>query len=165
MKTAFRHMIIILAALFVLAGLPVLSTGYIQNKLSGVDAVSAATVIIDQPSGAYVVLINKDRHLNADNLETWQTFFKGEEIGILFEDISCTVADMDVSGLDMAQSFQSRLPENQMTLRKEDITLMLSKASCGLFDVIMMSKEVYDAYGAAAITDDERMVIIEEEGV
>lgn len=158
-------MIIILAALFVLAGLPVLSTGYIQNKLSGVDAVSAATVIIDQPSGAYVVLINKDRHLNADNLETWQTFFKGEEIGILFEDISCTVADMDVSGLDMAQSFQSRLPENQMTLRKEDITLMLSKASCGLFDVIMMSKEVYDAYGAAAITDDERMVIIEEEGV
>ena len=158
-------MIIILAALFVLEGLPVLSTGYIQNKLSGVDAVSAATVIIDQPSGAYVVLINKDRHLNADNLETWQTFFKGEEIGILFEDISCTVADMDVSGLDMAQSFQSRLPENQMTLRKEDITLMLSKASCGLFDVIMMSKEVYDAYGAAAITDDERMVIIEEEGV
>ena len=158
-------MIIILAALFVLAGLPVLSTGYIQNKLSGVDAVSAATVIIDQPSGAYVVLINKDRHLNADNLETWQTFFKGEEIGILFEDISCTVADMDVSGLDMAQSFQSRLPENQMTLRKEDITLMLSKASCGLFDVIMMSKEVYDAYGAAVITDDERMVIIEEEGV
>ena len=158
-------MIIILAALFVLAGLPVLSTGYIQNKLSGVDAVSAATVIIDQPSGAYVVLINKDRHLNADNLETWQTFFKGEEIGILFEDISCTVADMDVSGLDMAQSFQSRLPENQMTLRKEDITLMLSKASCGLFDVIMMSKEVYDAYGAAAITDDEKMVIIEEEGV
>ena len=142
-----------------------LSTGYIHNKLSGVDAVSAATVIIDQPSGAYVVLINKDRHLNADNLETWQTFFKGEEIGILFEDISCTVADMDVSGLDMAQSFQSRLPENQMTLRKEDITLMLSKASCGLFDVIMMSKEVYDAYGAAAITDDERMVIIEEEGV
>ena len=158
-------MIIILAALFVLAGLPVLSTGYIQNKLSGVDAVSAATVIIDQPSGAYVVLINKDRHLNADNLETWQTFFKGEEIGILFEDISCTVADMDVSGLDMAQSFQSRLPENQMTLRKEDITLMLSKASCGLFDVIMMSKEVYDAYGAAAITDDEKMVIIEEKGV
>lgn len=158
-------MIIILAALFVLEGLPVLSTGYIQNKLSGVDAVSAATVIIDQPSGAYVVLINKDRHLNADNLETWQTFFKGEEIGILFEDISCTVADMDVSGLDMAQSFQSRLPENQMTLRKEDITLMLSKASCGLFDVIMMSKEVYDAYGAAAITDDEKMVIIEEEGV
>ena len=158
-------MIIILAALFVLGGLPVLSTGYIQNKLSGVDAVSAATVIIDQPSGAYVVLINKDRHLNADNLETWQTFFKGEEIGILFEDISCTVADMDVSGLDMAQSFQSRLPENQMTLRKEDITLMLSKASCGLFDVIMMSKEVYDAYGAAAITDDEKMVIIEEEGV
>ena len=158
-------MIIILAALFVLAGLPELSTGYIQNKLSGVDAVSAATVIIDQPSGAYVVLINKDRHLNADNLETWQTFFKGEEIGILFEDISCTVADMDVSGLDMAQSFQSRLPENQMTLRKEDITLMLSKAGYGLFDVIMMSKEVYDAYGAAAITDDERMVIIEEEGV
>ena len=165
MKTAFRHIITVLAAIFVLAGIPVLSTGYIQNKLSGVDAVSAATVIIDQPSGAYVVLINKDRHKNADNLETWQTFFKGEEIGFLFEDISCTVADMDVSGLDMAQSFQSRLPENQMTLRKEDITLMLSKAGYGLFDVIMMSKEVYDAYGAAAFTDEEKMVIIEEEGV
>ena len=165
MKTAFRHIITVLAAIFVLAGIPVLSTGYIQNKLSGVDAVSAATVIIDQPSGAYVVLINKDRHKNADNLETWQTFFKGEEIDFLFEDISCTVADMDVSGLDMAQSFQSRLPENQMTLRKEDITLMLSKAGYGLFDVIMMSKEVYDAYGAAAFTDEEKMVIIEEEGV
>mgnify|MGYP007070332351 CR=1 FL=1 len=83
MKKVFRHIIIVLAALFILAGVPVLSTGYIQNKLSGVDAVSAATVIIDQPSGAYVVFINKDRHLNAGNLDTWQTFFRGEEIDFL----------------------------------------------------------------------------------
>ena len=165
MKTAFRHIIIIAASIFLLTVVPVLSTGYVRNMLSGVDAVSAATVIIEQPSGAYVVLINKDRHLNTDNLNTWQTFFKGEEIGYLFEDISCTVADMDASGLEMARSFQSRLPENQMSVRKEDITLMLSKAGYGLFDVIMMSKEVYDAYGAAAFTNEDKMVIIEEEGV
>ncbi len=165
MRAVIRHIIIVLAGVFVLAGIPVLSTGYFQNRLNGTDAVSAATVIIDQPSGAYVVLINKDRHLNTENLETWQTFFKGEEIGFLFEDISCTVADTDVPGFDMAQSFQSRLPENQMTLRKEDITLMLSKVGCGLFDVIMMSKEVYDAYDAAAYLDADKVMIIEEEGV
>ena len=165
MRAVIRHIITVLAGVFVLAGIPVLSTGYLQNRLSGTDAVSAATVIIDQPSGAYVVLINKERHLNTENLETWQTFFKGEEIGFLFEDISCTVADTDVPGFDMAQSFQSRLPENQMALRKEDITLMLSKAGCGLFDVIMMSKEVYDAYDAAAYLDADKVMIIEEEGV
>ena len=165
MRAVIRHIITVLAGVFVLAGIPVLSTGYLQNRLSGTDAVSAATVIIDQPSGAYVVLINKERHLNTENLETWQTFFKGEEIGFLFEDISCTVADTDAPGFDMAQSFQSRLPENQMALRKEDITLMLSKAGCGLFDVIMMSKEVYDAYDAAAYLDADKVMIIEEEGV
>ena len=160
-----RHAGVVIAALLLLAGVPVCRTGYFQNRLSGVDAVSSATIIIDQPSGAYVVLINRDRHPDAEKLATWETFFSGEEIGFLFEDISCTVADSDAAGLELAKSFQSRLPENQMSVRLEDITLMLSKAQYGRFDVILMSREIYEASGAADEKRESYVDLIEAEGL
>lgn len=160
-----RHAGVVIAALLLLAGVPVCRTGYFQNRLSGVDAVSSATMIIDQPSGAYVVLINRDRHPDAEKLSTWETFFSGEEIGFLFEDISCTVADSDAAGLELAKSFQSRLPENQMSVRLEDITLMLSKAQYGRFDVILMSREIYEASGAADEKRESYVDLIEAEGL
>ena len=160
-----RHAGTIAAALLLLVGVPVYRTGYFQNKLSGADAVSSATMILDQPSGSYAVLINRDRHRNEENLEVWERFFAGEEIGYLFEDISCMVADTDAAGLELAKSFQSRLPENQMTIRLEDITLMLSKAGEGRFDVIFMSKEMYDASGAEREAMMERTDLIEAEGI
>ncbi|MCR4833708.1 MAG: hypothetical protein K5900_09030 [Butyrivibrio sp.] len=159
-----RHILIVTGALLVLVGIPVWSTGYIQGKLSGADVISSATVVIEQPSGAYVVIINKDFHHDEENLEIWKNFFGGEEIDFLFEDISCVVADCDAAGLELAKSFQSRLPENQMSIRIEDITLMLSKADYGKFDVIVMSKEVYDAYSAQTVEEYEQSVVLEEEG-
>ena len=158
-----RHILIVTGALIVLVGVPVWSTGYIQGKLSGVDVISSATVVIEQPSGAYVVIINKNFHQNDENLETWKKFFGGEEIDFLFEDISCVVADCDAVGLELARSFQSRLPENQMSIRIEDITLMLSKADYGKFDVIVMSKEIYDAYGAQTVEEYDKAVVLDEE--
>mgnify|MGYP007069910982 CR=1 FL=1 len=121
-------------------------------------------MVIDQPSGAYVVWINSGKHTNIDNLNTWKSFFSGEEIGFLFEDISCTVAGTDTAGLEIAKSFQSRLPENQMTLRTEDVTLMLSKAVDGRFDIILMSKEFYDGCHAGNLYDKEYMTGIFSEG-
>lgn len=160
-----RHAGTVLLALLILLGVPVFRTSYIQKKMSGVDAVSSASVIIDQPSGAYVVLINRDRHPNTENLATWEAFFRGEEIGFLFEDISCVVADTDAAGLELARSFQSRLPENQMKVRTEDMTLMLSKAQHGIYDVMVFSREFYDACGAENDVRETGADRIEAEGV
>ena len=63
------------------------------------------------------------------------------------------------------KSFQSRLPENQMSVRLEDITLMLSKAQYGRFDVILMSREIYEASGAADEKRESYVDLIEAEGL
>ena len=160
-----RHVVIVCIALLLLVGIPVYQTGYIQGKFSGTDTISSATVIVEQPSGEYVVLINPALHTNADNLAIWVSFFQGKEIDYLFEDISCAVADSDSAGLEIAKSFQSRLPENQMRLHTEDPTLMLSKAKYGKFDVILLSKEVADIYKASYGMDRKRTVILEEGGL
>lgn len=149
--------------LFLTIGVPLFATGYPQRVLSGVDAVSAATVVIEQPSGAYVVLLNRERHTNADNLATWVDFFGGREIDFLFEDISCIVARTDAAGQEMARSFQSRLPENQMKVRTEDATLMISKAAYGKFDVLLMSREAFDAYHAEDLLSMDDVEVVESE--
>ncbi len=159
-----RHVIVVLAALFLIVGLPVIRSGYLERLLSGADTIASATVIIDQPSGGYVVFINKDLHTDTDNLAVWEDFFSGKEIGFLFEDIDCVVADTDPAGLELAKSFQSRLPENQMSLRTEDATLLLSKAYYGRYDTILFSKEFCDGYNAEKMAADETD-IIESEGL
>ena len=158
------HAGIVAGALFLLLGLPVIHSGYLQ-KMAGADVISSASVIIDQPSGAYVVLINKEMHKDAEKLSVWETFFRGGEIDFIFEDINCAVADSDPSGLLLAQSFQSRLPENQMEISVEDMTLILSKASCGRYDVILISKEIYDAWNADAVFREIGADMIRSEGI
>ncbi len=160
-----RHTLTVLLALFLLVGVSVYRTGYIQKRLSASDAVSSATAVIEQPSGAYVVWINRRRHPDAKNLATWEDFFKGREIGILFEDISCMVAETDAVGLELAKSFQSRLPENQMSIHKDDVILMRSKADHGLYDVMLISKEVYEASGGSTTIDEKNDLVIESAGV
>ncbi len=142
-----RHTAITAVSVLLLVGVPVYRTGYFQKKLSGVDTVSSASVILDLPKGEYVALINRERHPDADKLAVWETFFKGGEIDYIFEDISCVVAPQDPYGLELAQSFQSRLPENQMKIRTEDLMMMLSKAEYGRFDVMLLSKVVTDVTG------------------
>lgn len=162
-KTIIRHILIVSIAILILVGVPLHAAGFGLGG-DGVDAIATASAIIDQPSGAYVVWINRDYHPNESNLSTWEAFFSGEEIGFLFEDISCVVADGDTSGMELARSFQSRLPENQMKLRNENVTLMLSKAKHCRFDIVLMSREYYDMYGADALYNTDYMVEIRSDG-
>ncbi len=158
------HVCIVIGVLFLILGIPVIHSGYLQ-KVTGADVISSASVIIDQPSGAYVVLINKEQHIDMEKLSVWETFFRGGEIDFIFEDIHCAVADSDPSGLELAKSFQSRLPENQMGISIEDMTLLLSKAVCGRYDVILISKEIYDAWNADAVFSETGADIIRSEGI
>jgi galactitol-specific phosphotransferase system IIB component len=84
-------------------------------------------------------------------LDTWVQFFSGQEISYLFEDISCSVASGDSGALTMAQSFQSRLPEKQMSVQTENATLLMSRADCGKYDIIILSKEFAERYELTTI--------------
>lgn len=151
-------------SLILIVGVPVLVTGFLQKEAEGTDAVSSATTVIAKPSGEYVVLLNKTYHKNQDNLDEWNEFFLGGEIDYIFEDISCVAMDNDSTGVELAKSFRSRLPENQMRIRTEDAALMLSKIEHGLFDVAIISKEIYEAYNMSALIAEDQTVIIEAGG-
>lgn len=160
-----KHIVIIAVAVFLILGVPFLRTDYFAalKNGSGQDATSSASLILDQPSGTYVVLINREEHTNEENLAIWTDFFEGREISYIFEDIRCAVAQGDAGGLEMAQSYQSRLPENQMMIRQEDGTLMLSKAEHGKFDIIVLSQEMADAFDVSALEQDPDILMIHVE--
>ncbi len=154
-----KHGVFTLLALALLFGTPFFAMGLYKTVGNDVDAVSSASVILDAPTGEYVVLINRNLHANADKLNQWITFFQGGDPGVIFEDISCAVADSDAGGIDMALSLQSRLPENQMRIQKENGTLLLSRADFGKFDVILCSREYADAFGAASSYGENTEVV------
>lgn len=134
----------------------------LPSRLSGsADAVSSASLEIpDQPSGEYIVLIRSDLH--AQTLEDWTNFFTEQPVGVIMEDIHCFVDQSDVSGQEMADRYRLRLPENQMTVMQENGTLLVSKAENGLFDVIVLSREMADRqdYGAAMEREDVTVLTI-----
>jgi hypothetical protein len=157
---------IVLAGVFILLIVPFFTTDYFKNLLKNdTDAVSSASVIIDKPSGEYLVFINRLMHTNEENLNTWIRFFDGGEISYLFEDISCSVISTDTGAFKMAQSFQSRLPEKQMSIQTEDASLLMSRADFGKYDIIIISKEFADAYDAmTAETDNTVLIEINSKG-
>lgn len=112
---------------------------------SAADAVSKATTIIDAPSGSFVVLLNEKKHEARQTADDWEAFFRGES-PLLMEDIVCDVIQSDPSGYEMADSYRSRLPENQMTIRQGEALLVVSRAEQGLCDVVVMSKETADSW-------------------
>ena len=115
--------------------------GPVRNLLpggGGADAVSSASVILDAPSGNFVVLLNGARHQRYDNARDWAAFFRGESL-VMMDDVDCLVAESDDSAFEMADSYRSRLPENQMRLRREDGLMMVSRAEVGGYDVIVIS--------------------------
>lgn len=123
-------------------GIPFWCTGGVRSLfLSGADAVSSASQTLEKPSGQYYVLINKEYHPNQDALSEWITFFRGGQILYIFEDIACSVAWTDTGAVELAESFQSQLPENQMKIIPDDAMLIASRADHGLYDIIIMSKE------------------------
>jgi hypothetical protein len=160
MKNFMKHAVIVLVGVFLLLGIPFFTTDYFRNWLQGdTDAVSSASVIIDQPSGEYIVLINGEMHQDQENLHTWIQFFSGEEISYLFEDISCSVIGADTGALTMAQSFQSRLPEKQMTIQTEEASLLMSRADQGKYDVIILSREFAESYDATTAEGEKTKLI------
>lgn len=153
MNRAVRHVLTVGGALFVMLGIPFCSSATFKAMISGTDAVSSASVIVEQPSGEYLVLMNLARHTDAETMTQWEDFFTGADSPLIFEDISCGTALSDAGGQTMADSFRSRLPENQMTVHAEDGTLLLSKAEHGRFDVIILSQEFADAFHAETVCD------------
>ena len=123
-----------------------------------VDAVSGASMALpDQPSGDFIVLINTERH--ADTVDDWKLFFTDEDFPVIFDDISCFVAQGDATGKQMAERFMAQLPENQMTLHQENPTLLVSKAETGYIDVAVFSREMADAL---KLTPDTNIVTVIE---
>lgn len=135
------HAGLVILILGLLAVVPVATHFDVFGGGNDADAVSQASVVIpDQPSGEYLVLINAERH--EDTLDEWEAFFTGDELAVIFEDISVLTARGDTPGEQMAERYMAQLPENQMTMRSEDATLLVSKVEAGYFDVAVFSAEM-----------------------
>jgi hypothetical protein len=110
-----------------------------------IDAVTHATdELPDQPSGEFVVLLNRDRHRGAG--DQLALFFSGGDAGVIMSDVECMVIGSDAAATRLAERFQLRLPENQMSIKRQSGLLLVSKAENTLFDVIIISKEFADHY-------------------
>ena len=160
-----RHLLCDILVLFLMVGLPFLNTAYAKALFSNdPDAVSSASVIVDKPSGNYLVFINLKKHTDEEALAIWRDFFAGNEIDLIFEDIICSVADSDMNAMTLAENYQSRLPENQCQIKSEDATLLLSKAEHLKFDILVMSAEIADFYQVSALYDMPDIEVIQVQG-
>jgi len=167
MTKVLVHALVVFAALFVVLALPALLQTDVSSLFSDsakvVDAVASASMEIpDKPSGEFVVLLNKSLH--EDTASQWEVFFSGGDAGVIMSDVECRVFDSDSPGLQMAQRYMARLPENQMKLKAENGVLLASKAENSMFDVIVMSWEIFEAYkiNVEKISDD--VLVIEVKG-
>ena len=157
------HRLFVLVLLGFLVGLPCATHSYIFRSKTDADVVSGATMKLpEQPSGEFVILINESLH--GDTLSDWQKFFSGEDLPVIFDDISCLTAEGDVTGILLAERMQAQLPENQMRLRSENPTLLVSKAEAGLIDVAVFSKEMADALKLNSSGQMEGVAVITVKG-
>ncbi len=137
------HTIGILISLFLIIGIPLIIN---WNKIfpdSSEDVSSGASAILpDIPSGEYIILINSSLH--NENLEKWEAFFSNDEenITVIFEDITVNISSNDKSAIDLGKRYQAYLPENQMTLKYINSTLLVSKVEQGHVDIAIFSKEM-----------------------
>lgn len=147
---ALKHIGIVLLGLLTCLVLPGLFYVDVGAALSGVDAVSGASMELpDQPSGEFVIILNRDRH--PLTLDEWTAFFEERPVGVILEDLSCLAAASDPTGVQLAQRYMVRLAENQMKLNAENSLLVVSRAENGLYDVIVLSKEMADALDLSAV--------------
>ena len=126
------HVIIICSVLFLILGLPaIINAKQIAGIFgAGTDAVSSASISVPkQPSGEYYVFINKENH--KETMQDWKAVLNEEDVGVIFEDIVCTVIDADQGGTELANRYVARLAENQMKIKKETALLAASKLQWG----------------------------------
>ena len=131
----------------------------------GTDAVSGASELVDAPSGSFYVIINTSKHNDPDKLTDWTKFFSGEEVSYIFEDISVVAAMGDNGALQLADSYRSKLPENQMTIREEDPILMMSKGAVGRFDIMIISREYAEVFAANDVMERPDSLVLDVESV
>ncbi len=160
-----KHIISDIMILFLMLGVPFLQTDYAKALLSSdPDAVSSASVIVDKPSGMYLVLMNLHQHVDAEALEIWRDFFSGKEIDLIFEDITCSVVSGDVNARTLAENYQSRLPEHQCEIKSEEAALLLSKAKYLKFDILVISQEFADSYHIENLLAMPEIEVIQVQG-
>ncbi len=154
---AFAHIATIAVLMGVCLGIPFAAFGD-MSKVASIaqgrpDVVSSATVIQEEPSGHYTIIINRDLHTDAEVLGHWEMFLAGDDAPLIMEDVTCVALEGDAGGLELANQLASRLPANQMKVHIENSALALSKADNGIFDIIVMSDEMADATGASSVCD------------
>ncbi len=165
MINALKHTAVCITSLFLLIGLPFMLSGGFGKLSPQTDAVSSASAVIDAPSGKFTVMINRDRHKSEGDLSAWREFFSGGESAVIFDDIVCVTLSGDMGALEMAQSFMSRLPENQMKVSSEDAVFALSKAEHGRFDVMIVSEEAAQMYGIGSVYGGKNVDVIHIEDI
>ncbi|MBQ7990842.1 MAG: hypothetical protein IJ251_07330 [Oscillospiraceae bacterium] len=134
-----RHIAVSAVGLVICLGVPFLF--FAKGLTVSPDAVSSATQIItDSPSGDFVIYLNSDR--SPETLADWTTFFQGGDGGVIMEDLNCLVCSGDSAALEMARVYQSRLPENQMTIRSEDTLMTITLVESGHFDAAVFTDEI-----------------------
>ena len=150
-----EHLLTVLALVAAFLVAPAVMGGVNVTALAmgGPDLVSSATTIQAAPSGAFTLFVNRARHTDEEVLGHWLDFLAGRDVPLIMEDVSCVALAGDASGIELAESLASRLPANQMKVRVEDGTLAVSKAEVGRFDILVMSDEAGQAYGAASLAD------------
>ncbi|MBE5970476.1 MAG: hypothetical protein E7242_09630 [Lachnospiraceae bacterium] len=125
------------------------------------DATSSATTVDENIviSGEYMVFINKDLH--PDTTDIWTRFFKGGEIPVVLDDLSCMVAEGDENVWAYVDPCIARLPANQMKVKIENPLLLFSKGDSGNFDIIIMTRELADRYDAKTIANNNNIAMVE----
>ena len=159
------HIGAVLLALLVTLGIPALAYIDFSTVLGGsdADAVSRASMELpEQPSGNFVVLLNREKHHGT--AEDWATFFSGGETDVIMDDVACLAAQGDAAGIQLAERFQARLAENQMTVRQIDPTLLASRADAGVYDVIIVSAEMADAITLSTAYGRTKTAVITVQG-
>ncbi|MBQ9625377.1 MAG: hypothetical protein IJR47_04630 [Clostridia bacterium] len=159
----FKHILVVLISLFVVLGIPAFIYGDFSAMGFGKEIVvsGASLVIPSAPSGEFLVLINtKDRQ---NTLDSWKVFFADGNAGVILEDITCSTVKGDIKALELAERYRARLPENQLVLKQEDGLLLVSKAECGAFDVIVISKEAAQGYNLNTDIADTAVLAVKGE--
>lgn len=159
-----KHILVVLAALFLTLGVPTLCYVDVPALLSGnADAVThASTYLPDTPSGEFIVLVNEKTQ--AGYIDQWREFFTEGDAGVIMSDISCMVIEGDINAQQLAERFQARLPENQMTISQENGLLLASRAESGIFDAIVVSSEMAQSYKMQDIFTKKGVVCINVKG-
>ena len=165
MRKILTHVLFIVIAILIIFGTAFLYTNkFWINLISGqVDTITSASVIIERPKGDYIILINTNFHKEKEVLEDWCDFFSAKEVSFIFEDISCSIATGDSGATKMAESFRSRLPENQMKIKDENTVLLASRVEENLFDIVIMSQEFIELNDIKLSSKNVKIIQINDE--